>query len=37
MLTSAEARDLEEDLASVDASIGDLTGGSEVEAMAAKT
>jgi hypothetical protein len=37
MLTSAEARDLEEDLASVDASIGDLTGGSEAGAMARKT
>jgi hypothetical protein len=36
-LTSAEARDLEEDLASVDASIGDLTGGSEAGAMAGKT
>jgi hypothetical protein len=35
MLTSAEAHDLEEDLASVDASIGNLTGGSG--AMAGKT
>jgi hypothetical protein len=35
MLTSAEAHDLEEDLASVDTSIGDLTGGSWV--MAGKT
>jgi hypothetical protein len=34
MLMSAEARDLEEDLASVDAPIGDLTGGSG--AMAGK-
>jgi hypothetical protein len=35
MLTIAEAHDLGEDLASVDASIGDLTGGSWV--MAGKT
>jgi hypothetical protein len=34
MLTSVEARDLEEDLASVDMSIGDLTRGSG--AMAGK-
>jgi hypothetical protein len=37
MVASVEARDLEEDLASVDALIGDLVGGSEVEAMTGKT
>jgi hypothetical protein len=37
MVASVAARELEEDLASVDASIGDLIGESEVEVMAGKT
>lgn len=37
MLRSAEARELEDDLASVDASIGDLIRGSETKVMARKT
>jgi hypothetical protein len=37
MLTSVEARELGEDLASVDASINDLVGGGEAETMARKT
>jgi hypothetical protein len=37
MVASVEARDLEEDLASMDASIGDLVRSSETEAMARKT
>lgn len=37
MVDVFEARDLEEDLASVDASVGDLVRGSESEAMVAKT
>jgi hypothetical protein len=39
MVTSVEAQELEEDLASVDALIGDLIGVSEAEAeaMAGKT
>jgi hypothetical protein len=37
MVASVAARELEENLASVDASIGDLIGESEVEAMAGKT
>jgi hypothetical protein len=36
MLTSALAQDLEEDLASVEASIGDMVGASEGEGMAGK-
>jgi hypothetical protein len=37
MLASALAQDLEEDLASMEASIGDLVGASEGEGMAGKT
>ena len=37
MITSAEARELEEDLVGVEASIGDLIGAEETEAMAGKT
>jgi hypothetical protein len=37
MLASALAQDLEEDLASVEASVGDLVGASEGEGMASKT
>jgi hypothetical protein len=36
-VASVEARDLEEYLASMDASIGDLVEGSEAEAIAGKT
>jgi hypothetical protein len=36
MVASVAAQELEEDLASVDASIGDLIGESEVEVMAGK-
>jgi hypothetical protein len=36
MLMSAEARELEEDLTSVDTSIGDLVRGGEAESMARK-
>jgi hypothetical protein len=36
MVASVAARELDEDLASVDASIGDLIGESEVEVMARK-
>jgi hypothetical protein len=35
--TSAEARDLEEDLAGVEASVGDLIGAEETGLMAGKT
>ena len=37
MVAIAEAQELEEDLAGVEASIGDLVGAEEVEAMASKT
>jgi hypothetical protein len=37
MMASVEAQELEEDLASVNTSIGDLIRGSEAEAMARKT
>jgi hypothetical protein len=37
MVASAAAQELEEDLASIDAFVGDLIGDSEVEAMAGKT
>ena len=37
MIASAEARELEEDLAGVEASIGDFIGAEEIEAMAEKT
>ena len=37
MIVSAEAPELEEDLAGVEASVGDLIGAEETEAMAGKT
>ena len=37
MIASAEAQEFEEDLAGVEASVGDLIGAEEVEAMARKT
>jgi hypothetical protein len=37
MLASALAQDLEEDLASMEASVGDLVGASEGEGMAGRT
>jgi hypothetical protein len=37
MVASVAARELEEDLASINASIGDLIRDSEAEAMARKT
>ena len=37
MVAIAEAQELEEDLAGVEASIGDLVGAKEAEAMAEKT
>ena len=37
MIASAEAQELEEDLARTDASVGDLIGAEEAEAMAEKT
>lgn len=37
MVAIAEAQELEEDLASVDASLSDLVGAEEVEVMASKT
>jgi hypothetical protein len=37
MLESALAHDLEEDLASVEASVGDHVGADEVEGMVGKT
>ena len=37
MIASVEARELEEDLAGVEASVGDLIGAEETEAMAEKT
>ena len=37
MVAIAEAQELEEDLAGVEASIGDLVGAEEAEAMAGKT
>jgi hypothetical protein len=36
MVASVAVRELEQDLASIDASIGDLIGDSEAEAMARK-
>jgi hypothetical protein len=37
MIASAEAQGLEEDLASIEASVGDLVGAEEAEVMAGKT
>jgi hypothetical protein len=37
MLASALAQDLEEDLSSVEASVGDLVGADKVEGMIGKT
>jgi hypothetical protein len=37
MVVSVVARELEEDLASIDASVGDLIGDNEAEAIARKT
>jgi len=37
MIASVEAQELEEDLAGVEASIGDLIGAEETKAMARKT
>jgi hypothetical protein len=37
MVAIVEKQELEEDFASIDASIGDLVGGSEAKVMAGKT